>query len=168
MNNLDRISKEDLRELLNKGWMTHDAMWFYHCFQEVGIEKTNKINRAAVRSMAMIEVKRMRKFIGLEKVESYDDLERLVQGAFEMIKPDFMKFSYTFPGDNIIRWEAKECFAYDGINGLGLIDQYECGILDRAYGWLDGMGLQYSVTPDLNGCMMHSDGKCVREINVEI
>jgi hypothetical protein len=41
-----------LKELLNKGWMTHDAMWFYNCLQEVGIEKTNKINRAAVKMMA--------------------------------------------------------------------------------------------------------------------
>lgn len=168
MSTADRISIEDLRELLNKGWMTHDAMWFYHCVQEVGIEKTNKINRAAVRSMAMIEVKRMKKFIGLEKVESYDDLQRLFQDGFEVIKPDFMKFSCTFPGDNIVRWETEQCFAYDGVKGLGLIDQYECGIIDRTYGWLDGLDLQYSVTPELNGCLLHSDGKCVREMKVEI
>ena len=168
MSTADRISIEDLRELLNKGWMTHDAMWFYHCVQEVGIEKTNKINRAAVRSMAMIEVKRMKKFIGLEKVESYDDLQRLFQDGFEVIKPDFMKFSCTFPGDNIVRWETEQCFAYDGVKGLGLIDQYECGIIDRTYGWLDGLDLQYSVTPELNGCLLNSDGKCVREMKVEI
>jgi len=50
------LSKNELKEILNKNWMTHDAMWFYNCLQEFGIEKTNKINKAAVRDMAAIEI----------------------------------------------------------------------------------------------------------------
>lgn len=61
MNLIDKIDKRDLRELITKGWMTHDAMWFYHTLQEFGIEKTNKINLAAVQSMSMIEAKRLKK-----------------------------------------------------------------------------------------------------------
>ena len=53
---LTQIEKNDLRELLVKGWMTHDAMWLYHCFQECGMEKTNRINKAAVQSMSAIEI----------------------------------------------------------------------------------------------------------------
>ena len=36
------LEKNELKELLNKNWMTHDAMWFYNCLQECGIEKTIK------------------------------------------------------------------------------------------------------------------------------
>ena len=50
------LKKNELKEILIKNWMTHDAMWFYHCLQECGIERTNKINKAAVRAMAMIEI----------------------------------------------------------------------------------------------------------------
>ncbi len=25
------LEMKQLKELLNKGWMTHDAMWFYNC-----------------------------------------------------------------------------------------------------------------------------------------
>jgi len=53
------IETKQLKELLNKGWMTHDAMWFYNSYQEVGIEATNRINRAAVKAMAAIEIKRI-------------------------------------------------------------------------------------------------------------
>ena len=46
------LETKELKELLIKCWMTHDAMWFYHCLQECGIEKTNRINRAAVKAVA--------------------------------------------------------------------------------------------------------------------
>lgn len=36
------LQKNELKELLNKGWMTHDAMWFYNCLQEFGIERQIK------------------------------------------------------------------------------------------------------------------------------
>ena len=52
---LDGVEKEVIRDLLGKGWLTHDGMWFYHCLQECGIEKTNKINRAAVEALAAVE-----------------------------------------------------------------------------------------------------------------
>ena len=54
------VENDELKELLVKGWMTHDAMWFYHSLQEFGIEKTNKINKAAIRDMSAIEIKRKR------------------------------------------------------------------------------------------------------------
>jgi len=39
----------ELTDLLNRCWMTHDGMWFYHCFQEFGIEKANYLNKAAIK-----------------------------------------------------------------------------------------------------------------------
>ena len=42
MNNIENIDKKELRELLLKGWATHDAAWFYNSLQEVGIEITAK------------------------------------------------------------------------------------------------------------------------------
>ena len=36
--------------------MTHDRIWVYHYQQEYGIEKANKINRAAIKSLAKREI----------------------------------------------------------------------------------------------------------------
>ena len=40
---LNRISKKELRDLLGKGWLTHDGMWFYHTYQALGIETANEV-----------------------------------------------------------------------------------------------------------------------------
>jgi len=39
MNVLDKIEKKEIGDLLGKGWLTHDGMWFYHTYRQLGIEK---------------------------------------------------------------------------------------------------------------------------------
>jgi hypothetical protein len=156
------LEKKELKELLNKGWMTHDAMWFYNCLQECGIEKTNKINRAAVRAMAAVEMKRMQKALGLGNPQTFEELKKLFEISMAIVSGDFMKYRFTFPSENVIRGEWLSCFAYDGIKALGVIDRYECGIMDRIEVWLDTLGLRWEVDPKVTGCMMHTDGVCYR------
>ena len=64
MNALDKIGKSEIRNLLGKGWLTHKGMWLYHTGREFGIEKANALNRAAIKSMAPIEVQRAKKALG--------------------------------------------------------------------------------------------------------
>jgi Family of unknown function (DUF6125) len=165
---LKSLKKSELKEILIKNWMTHDAMWFFHCLQECGIEKTNKINKAAVRAMGSIEIKRVQKAIGIDKVETFEDLKSLINAAFNTLTGDFMDFTYSFPSENILHGEWRTCFAYNGIKQIGVIEQYQCGIMERIYGWLDGLGVNYSVSPQVDGCMMHTDGRCFRDITVSL
>ena len=158
------LDRNELKEILIKNWMTHDAMWFYHCLQECGIEKTNRINKAAVRAMGTIEIKRIQKAVGIEKVATLEDFRSLVGAAWEIVKADFMKATFSLPGNNILRGDFERCFAYEGVKQIGVIEQYQCGIFERIYGWFDGVGMKYSVAPQMEGCMMHTDGKCFREI----
>ncbi len=164
MEAFSKISNRDLRELLTKGWMTHDAMWLYHCLQECGIEKTNAINTAAVESMALIEIRRLKRALGVtdDKVENFDDLVSLVQGAFDLISADFMKFRLSAPSKNVLHWEweKNKCFAYEGVKKLGIVDQYQCGIMVRIEGWFKGLGVEYSIRPEIKGCLMHTTGTC--------
>jgi hypothetical protein len=157
------LEESELKEILIRNWMTHDAMWFYHCLQECGIEKTNKMNKAAVRAMGMIEIKRIQKALGMDKVETFEDFKLLSDATWSIVKGEFMKFSYSYPARNTLRGDFENCFAYEGIRQLGAIEQYQCGILERIYGWFDGMGIRYSVSPHVEGCMMHTDGNCFRE-----
>jgi hypothetical protein len=175
MNTIERIERSDLRELYSKGWITHDGMWFYHCLQECGIELTNRINRNAVRSMAAIEVKRIMgvlkrlEGVEIEEINSFEDFKRFTYMAFDLVKADFMKMSIGFPRENCLRveFENNQCFAYRGITGMGVIDQYQCGIFVRIESWFETLGLRYKVTPEVKGCMMHSFGECYREYKVD-
>jgi len=158
------LNQNELKEILIKNWMTHDAMWFYHCLQECGIEKTNKINKAAVRAMGIIEIRRIQKAVGMEKVATFEDFKSLLEAAWDIVKGDFMRSSFSMPSRNVLRGDFEKCFAYEGVKQIGAIEQYQCGIFERIYGWFDGMGVKYSVSPRVEGCMMHTDGKCFREI----
>jgi hypothetical protein len=156
------LGARDLKELLNRCWMTHDGMWFYHCFLECGIEKANRINKAAIRSLAPIEVQRIRGAFGIEKIESSTDLRDFMTAARETVVADFMRFDFQFPSGNHLHVEALKCFAYEGIKRIGAIEGYECGIFERIEAWFDSLALPYQVSPEVRGCMMHSEGRCFR------
>lgn len=168
MRQLEEIEKEEIRDLLNAGWMTHDAMWFSHCVAEFGIEQTNRINRAAVRSMAAVEAKRIKKLLGMRTVESYDEIRHFVTTGFGLIRGSFMRFEFDFPGDNLFVWKVPRCFAHDGVKRLGHIDRYECGIVERIIGWFEALGIGYSIDPAPNGCLMHRQGKCEMVIRLHL
>ncbi|UCD57353.1 MAG: hypothetical protein JSV16_16355 [Candidatus Hydrogenedentota bacterium] len=157
------LDKNELKELLVKCWMTHDGLWFYHCLQECGIEKTSKINQAAARAVGAAEMRRITKALGMEKVETFEDLKKLIEEGFWVVKGDFMRFDYSFPSNDVMHFETRQCFAYEGIKRMGAIGGYDCGIFARVAGWFDGLGIQYEITPPLEGCMMHTEGKCFRD-----
>ncbi len=157
------LEKNELKELLNKCWMTHDAMWFFNCLEECGIEKTNKINKAAIRGMGAIEIKRYQKALGAGMFDTFDKFKRFFESVMEIVSGKFMKYEFHFPEKNIIQAKWGSCFAYEGIKTLGVIDRYECGIMWRIETWFDTLGIKYEVEPKVTGCMMHTDGKCFRD-----
>lgn len=57
MDLMNNLNKNDVKELFSKNWMTHDAMWYGSCMQELGPEKANQLNKTAVRLMATIEIR---------------------------------------------------------------------------------------------------------------
>ncbi|MFX1452147.1 MAG: DUF6125 family protein, partial [Promethearchaeota archaeon] len=128
------MEKNELKELLIKCWMTHDGMWFYHCLKECGIDIANKINQAAIKSISGIEIKRIQKIFGINSIENFEDIKNVLEKALEVFKADFMEFTYTFTAKNIMHCEMKNCWAYEGVKGMGVIDQYECGVYTRIEG----------------------------------
>ena len=60
----EQLTKKELIEILGKCWMTHDGMWFYNTFMEYGMESANRINKAAIKSLAPIEIHRLKKTDG--------------------------------------------------------------------------------------------------------
>ena len=68
----------------------------------------------------------------------------------------------TFPKENILHWqfEPGNCFAYKGIKRIGVIDQYECGVIYRLACWFDSLGIKYNVAPQVRRCLMLDSGVC--------
>lgn len=156
--------KEALKQLLLRGWMTHDAMWFKSALEAYGIEAANQLNRAAIRSMAPIEVKRVKQALGLDGVRSFDALQTFMTGAMHLLGGDFMRYRWTWSPPDALHVEVDRCFAHDGIRRIGAIERYECGIFDRIYAWFDALGVEHRATPSVDHCTMAREGTCVRDL----
>jgi hypothetical protein len=172
VSSLDKIGKKELRDLLGKGWLTHDGLWFYYTYQDSGIETANKLNKAAIRSLAPIEVHRVKQALGFDekKIASFQELKEFMLTALEMILPDsvFKHMNFGASSENRLHWEwqSGECFAYKGMKQIGILDGYSCGVMYRIECWLEALGLRYEVNPKIDKCLMYQKDTCFGDITV--
>ncbi len=172
MSVLDGIEKAEIRDLLGKGWLTHDGMWFYQAFLECGVETANALNKAAIKSMAPFEMQRAKRALGMskERFDTLDELQGFMLGALELTLPEsiFRKGGFRSPSNGRLQWawENGECFAYKGMKQIGAIDKYRCGVMYRIECWLEALGVKYSIEPRIKGCLIHEKGACAGEIRV--
>ncbi|HQI82153.1 MAG TPA: hypothetical protein PLR71_11425, partial [Deltaproteobacteria bacterium] len=128
-------------------------------------------NKAAIRSLSAMEIKRALVLFGLDaqSIESFEQVRKVIDAAFLVSCGDFMGFSYTFPRHNVLRWEFadKACFAYRGMQRMGVVDRYECGVLYRVCCWLDHVGVRYAASRDITGCLMDETGTCSGELRFQ-
>jgi hypothetical protein len=162
----DDLNKDELKNLLIKNWMTHDGVWFLNSYLRYGIKAANKLNKAAIKSLAKFEIERVKKLARTENAEisNYEDLRKFVDDAFSVLKGDFMDFQYSFPGNDRIHWEMNRCFAYEGMKKLGVEDEYECGVIYRVSCWLKEAGLKHKIQPKFRKCLLTSQDKCCGDI----
>lgn len=156
------LDVDELRELLVKCWMTHDGSWFMSVAGECGIDVANRLNKAAIRALAPIELRRVTRALGLkgEGIERLDEVKAVVDAMFATIKGDFMDFTFDYPEENVLRWKMRRCFALEGMKMIGAYEEYDCGVLFRVTCWLDALGLDYTVEPPVEGCLMRDTGEC--------
>ena len=174
MNVLDGIEKRDIRNLLGKGWLTHDGMWFLQVYQKLGIDEANELNKAAIKSMAPIEIGRAKRLLGVgnKRFETIDELMGFMLAALELTLPDSVsdKFHLELRSRDLIHWnwEEGQCFAYKGMKQIGSINGYNCGVMYRIECWLEALGVKYSIQPRIEKCLMHDQGFCQGEFRVFI
>ena len=172
MGALEKIEKTEIRDLLGKGWLTHDGMWFYSTYLECGMEKANKLNKAAIKSMAPFEMDRMKRILGIvqEDLGNFDKLFQFMLAALELTLPEsvFKNFHLAPSAENLIHWKWNDmkCFAYTGMKQIGLIDGYRCGVIYRVECWLEALGIKYEIQPVIEGCLMHEKGLCEGDIQI--
>jgi hypothetical protein len=166
------IEKTQVKNLLGKGWLTHDGMWFFHTCRQLGIDKANELNKAAVKSLAPVEMERMRRLLGFtrEELENFDSLKRFMIAALKLTLPDSVMrgLHFTAPAPDWMhwKWENSQCFAYKGIKQIGELDGYHCGVIYRIECWLEALGIQFVTRPLIEKCLMHENGECEGDIRI--
>ena len=60
--------------------------------------------------------------------------------------------------------EVRKCFAYLGVRRAGIDKVYRCGPGARVQGWLDAMGLEDGIEPEVGLCQMAHTGACTYKI----
>ena len=161
------IGQEQLKQLLTRGWMTHDGMWFMQVLSECGIETANKLNLAAINAMAPIEIKRVSKALGIENVNNHKSIRKLLTQGISLQIGDFMSFEWEMePG--VLTIDMENCFAHQGMVMMGCADEYQCGIFERIVAWLEALGLRAHMEPADKRCLMHHTGRCHREVHYSL
>lgn len=164
MKKADDLSKTEIVDLLNRCWMAHDGMWFLHCCQTFGIEQANRLNQSAIRSLAPLEVAWIRKALGVpvERIADAPGFKRFFESTARLVIPEFMGARMSFPAENKLHWEFEplRCFAYRGMQRIGALEGYECGVIYRIECWLEALGLTYVVAPRPLRCRMLEQGAC--------
>ncbi|MBN1374919.1 MAG: hypothetical protein JXA01_02055 [Dehalococcoidia bacterium] len=162
----DDIGKEEIRDLLGKGWLTHDGTWFLSVSNKYGIKEANRMNKSAIKTMVPFEVQRLQQIMAFDSYQ-FTDVEQIVKfmkEALRLILPGSVlsKFHFNTEGKNILHWEweKNECFAYRGMSRVGVIGRYECGVMYRIECWFESLGLKYKSDIKLDSCQMHSKGCC--------
>jgi len=162
----EEVSKEEIRDLLGKGWLTHDGMWFYTISNEYGVNVANKMNKAAIKAMVPIEVQRLKQVLAFDsdRLANVNEVMSFLKEGMRIILPlsVFSKFRFSSTSPNTLswEWEKNECFAYKGMSRIGVIDKYECGVMYRIECWFESLGLTFESNFDMDRCQMHLKGFC--------
>jgi hypothetical protein len=156
----DHLSFEMEKDLLIKGWMSHDARWFMAVAEHFGMDAANRLNQSVCRELGRVEMKRYMKTLALSSPKDLEEYLLLKKAAFALYGSGLAEYDIKTLDHRSYEIYLKRCFAYENIVRAGIKDQYQCGILARIQGWIDAQGLEHELVPPLGKCMMVSGNEC--------
>jgi hypothetical protein len=163
---LNRLSFDTQKDLLVKGWMSHDARWFMAVGEHFGIDAANRLNQIAARELGRVEMKRFMKALTLSPPKDMDEYLALKKAAKSLYGPDLIEYEIIILDSQSYEVCLKRCFAYENILRAGIKDQFECAIFARLQGWIDAQGLGHELTPPMGKCTMVLGKQCSHKITL--
>ena len=148
------------KDLLIKGWMSHDARWFMAVAKHFGMDAANRLNQSVCREIGRVEMKRYMKTLALSPAENLEEYLTLMKAALSLYGSGLAEYEIRALDDESYEVLMKRCFAYENIVRAGIEDRCECGIFARLQGWIDAQGLEHELTPPLGKCMMVFGKEC--------
>jgi hypothetical protein len=160
------LSFEMEKDLLIKGWMSHDARWFMAVANHFGMDAANRLNQSVCRELGRVEMKRYMKTLALSPAKDLEEYLTLNRAAFSLYGSGLAEYEIKILDDHSYEVHMKRCFAYENIVKAGIEDRCECGIFARIQGWIDAQGLEHELTPPLGKCMMVFGKECYYRITL--
>jgi hypothetical protein len=157
---LSNLSFDSQKDLLIKGWMSHDTRWYMAVAEHFGIEAANRLNQMVARELGRVEMKRFMKALNLSPSRNMEEYLNLKKATLSMFGRDLVDYEIKILDHQSYEMHLKRCFAHENIVKAGIKDQYECGILSRLQGWIDAQGLEHELTPALGKCMKVLGKEC--------
>lgn len=154
------INRDQLKDILLRNWMTHDALWYGEVAARLGMAEASPMNLRVCRNLGRIEFKRLMSLAGAAAPQNFEAYLELFELGKEVFVPEFITIHIDYPGNSKQVFHVSECFAHEGMKKLGVLADYECGIFERIEGWFDAMGLKYTRTPDLSRCLKFRGEEC--------
>ena len=163
----DQLSGEEREALLIKLWMSHDARWFAASAMELGMETANRLNRTAIHEAAKREAPRLVRALRMPPVKNRDEFVAAQEAFIGFLGPDLLDYDVEAVGDDSYDLNMNRCFAFDQVTKVGVAQQYDCGILPRVTGWLEGLELEYELSPPIGPCLMAAGKDCAYRLTVK-
>ncbi len=158
---LRRLSPAEREALIVRCWISHDARWFMAVALEYGMEAGNRMNQAAAHEVGKVEALRVLRALQLPPVKSVDDCLLAQELFIGLLGPDLLDYDVIKVDANTCQVHVKRCFAHENATRAGVADQFECGVFARCSGWLEGLGIEYEMTPPLGKCIKVQGRECV-------
>jgi len=157
---LENLSFDIQKDLLIKGWMSHDARWFMAVTNRFGMDAANQLNQMVCREIGRVEMKRYMKTLAIPEPKDLEEYLTLNKAAMSLYGGDLIEYEIKILDHQSYEMRLKRCFAYENVVRAGIKDQYDCGIFARLQGWIDAHGLEHELTPPLGKCMMVLGKEC--------
>ncbi|MGZ3567700.1 MAG: DUF6125 family protein [Thermodesulfobacteriota bacterium] len=163
---LNSLSFEMEKDLLIKGWMSHDARWFMAVAKHFGMDAANRLNQSVCREIGRVEMKRYMKKLALSPARNLEEYLTLMEAALSLYGSGLAEYKIKALNDQSYETHMRRCFAFENIVRAGIEDRCECGIFARLQGWIDAQGLEHELTPPLGKCMMVLGKECRYKITL--
>ena len=164
---LNHLSIDVQKDLLIKGWMSHDARWYMAVAGHFGIEHANRLNQKVARDLGRVEMKRFMKALDLSPSRNMEEYLNLKKAALSMFGRDLVDYEIKTLDHQSYEIHLRRCFAHENIVRAGINDEYECGILSRFQGWIDAQEIEHDLTPALGKCTKVLEKECRYKITLK-
>ncbi len=164
---LRRLLPAEREALLVKCWMSHDARWFMAVAGEYGMEAANRVNQAAVREIGKVEAQRVARAVQLPPVKTVEDFMLAGEIFIGLVAPNLIDYDIIKTDEDTYQVHVKSCFACNNATHAGVADEFDCGVFARVSGWLEGLGVEYEMTPPLGKCMKAHGRECAYTLRIK-
>ncbi len=168
MPDVRELTPEERETLLRRAWYGHDARWFAAVAAEFGIDAANRLNRKALRTTTVGEMRAIAKILGVDRAANLDEFLAVFDVAASVFVPrSLMEFEVNRIDERSYEGSFQRCFVHENITKAGIADHYVCAVFDRVAGWHEALGLPLAEEPPALPCAKAQGKECRRTMTIK-